>query len=134
LVNDAKEKGAKIRITGFLDNNVLSQVLQECTLFVLPQQLPLTAKSSTAIAASVHGLPVISKSSDNPEYNYPYISDKNSILLDNMDEKSLAEACNNLILDLDKIKSIKSECLKLKSYFSWSSIAEKHNDLYDSLR
>jgi glycosyltransferase involved in cell wall biosynthesis len=103
LIENAKNQGAKLYVAGFLENEQLSQILQECLFFVLPQPLPLTAKSGTAIAASGHKLPVISKGSENPEYNAPYIHNKNAILLQNMNAETLATACNDLLSSQEKL-------------------------------
>lgn len=134
LVESAKKQGAKLYVAGFLENELVSQIMQECLFFVLPQPLPLTAKSSTAIVATQNGLPVVSKASDEAKYNYPYINDANSVLLDEMNEKTLITACNELVQNPEKLKNLKSENAKLKSQFAWESIAIKHTEVYETLK
>ncbi len=133
LVEAAKDKGAVISVAGFLDNTLLSEILQECQLFVLPQPLPLTAKSSTAIVAAEHGLVVVSSASSKSAYNLPFVHDKNAILLDSMDEQSLAAACNEMLGNPDKMKHLRSNRQELVRYFDWKSIAQKHRELYAAI-
>ncbi len=133
LVEESTKSGASIYVSGYLDDDTVSAILHNSQLFVLSQQLPLTAKSSTAIAAAIHGVPIISKASQNPKYNLPYVDGSNSLLLETMDTESLSMACNKLLSSPDKMDKIKLESKKLANYFDWDSIASKHIETYDSV-
>ena len=126
----ARKEGAKIHIAGSLDDERLSEVLQECRFFLLPQPNPLTAKSGTAIAAVSHGLPVISKAHNNPVYNLPYKHKENAILINDSGIENFAKICNKLLLDKKLSSKLINNLLPLQDYFSWENIVKKHLELY----
>lgn len=128
-IGKARKKSAKIYPAGYLDDKAVSAVLQEADCFVLPQPLPLTAKSGTAIAAALHRLPIISTAATKPELNLPYINNQNSILLKEMSPSKLSDA----ITALQSAKISNAELNKLAEYFSWEDIAAKHELLYKEL-
>jgi len=129
----ANNQGASVYLAGFLENTQLSQILQQCDLFTLPQPLPLTAKSGTAIAAAEHGLVIVSTAAEQSKYNLPYINDKNAVLLGNVNEQTFAETCNKLLNNPSKMKQLKNNTAELADYFAWPAIAKKHSELYDSI-
>ena len=132
LVEAANQQGAHIYVAGFLENTILSQVLQECLLFVLAQPLPLTAKTSTAISAVEHGLVLVSTAARQPRYNFPYINDKNAALLSRATESEIARVCNELLVNPQKANQLRNNP-ELLNYFAWETIAQKHIELYDAI-
>lgn len=119
-------KGIKVHITGYLPDNEVSSVLNGADYFIMPQPLPLTAKSGTAIAAAVHGTPIVSTGSNDKRLNYPYVNGENSILLNPMNCSSLTKTLddiNNNRVDLGKISK---NLLSLSRYFDWQRIASKY--------
>lgn len=132
LIKTARKQGAQIFITGYLEDKQLSEILQECSIFVLPQPLPLTAKSSTAIVATEHGLPVIATAAANKLFNQPF-NENNSVLLHGMSAKNLTDACNMLLSDPKKIHSIRQHNAELTKNFSWDTITQQHIKTYRSM-
>lgn len=123
----AKEEGAKIHVTGYQDNEKVSQLLQEADYFILPQTIPLTGKSGTAIAAVDHGLTVISTAAGEPGLNLPYVHTVNSILLNPMNSDAISDALAG------DISISEAEVKKLKNYFSWDTIIKEHSRLYEEI-
>jgi glycosyltransferase involved in cell wall biosynthesis len=132
-VEKAKKDGASVAVTGYLSDTEVSEVLQESTLFVLPQPLPLTAKSGTTIAAVQHNAVVISTASLNAELNLPYINGNNAVLLSNAESSALASTINSVLDSPAQLQTIKDNLPALQSYFSWNNIADEHVRLYDRL-
>jgi glycosyltransferase involved in cell wall biosynthesis len=128
----ARAKGARIWVAGYTNDKTLSEILQECTLFVLPQPLPLTAKSSTAVVAAEHGLPIVATAAANSTYNQPFTT-KNSVLLPTMSVQSLEAACTKLLTHPKTLQELKTHNPELVRHFSWQHIATQHSELYDSL-
>lgn len=132
LITAARAKGARIWVAGYTNDKTLSEILQECTFFVLPQPLPLTAKSSTAVVATEHGLPVVATAATNSMYNQPFTA-KNSVLLPTMSVQSLETACTKLVAHPKNLQELKAHNPELVKHFSWTYIATQHSELYDSL-
>src|SRR5690606_6989062 len=111
LLNDINQRiaaGADIYVAGFLDDKTVTEILQECTVFALPQPIPLTAKSGTAIAAVTHGMIVVSTAADPPSYNEPYVHRKNSLLLRTMNADTLGTAIGELRTDKKLYQQLKA--------------------------
>ncbi len=132
-IRSLKKSGSKLYIAGFLSDTEVSQVMQESKIFVLPQKYPLTAKSGTAIAAALHGLIVISKAADDASLNMPFVNLVNSLLLDEMNDKNLADNLRTLKADRTMRQKLSSNAKELSDYFSWKNIANKHKKLYEDL-
>lgn len=130
-INKRIAAGSEIYVTGFLDDKTVSEILQECTVFALPQPIPLTAKSGTAIAAVTHGMVVVSTAADDPAYNVPYVHHKNSLLLQTMNADTLGASINELRNDRKLYGQLKNRSKKLAAYFSWEAIAAAHCDEYE---
>ena len=129
-----KNRGVKIYYPGFMDDIKVSQILRECDYFVLPQPLPLTAKSGTAIAAAIHGLTIVSTGDNDKTLNEPYVHNENSILLNPMNHQTLTRALSELHNNTDILKELRSGAKKLSDYFDWQKIVEKHEDLWKRVR
>ncbi|NBU34134.1 glycosyltransferase [bacterium] len=132
-VDVAKKSGGMVAVTGYLSDAEVSEILQASDFFVLPQPLPITAKSGTTIAAAQHGLVIVSTASADADLNLPYSNGKNAVLLPNMNADDLSFAINNLIGDPSQLGVIKENLPALQEYFSWTNIAQKHIQLYDLL-
>lgn len=129
-----KAQGARIFATGYLSDQEVSEVLQECDYFLLPQPLPLTAKSGTAIAAAVHGLIIVSTADSDPKMNLPYRNKDNAVLLKRVGPLTLAKALTGLQVDPELESTIKKHAKELSQYFSWEGIAEEHELLYKGMQ
>lgn len=130
-IKEARSKGALIFVAGFLSDQKVSEILQEAEIFVLPQDIPLTAKSGTTIAAATHGMTVISKAASNSDFNLPYIDNYNSVLLSKMTVGTLQNAIADLQSNPKKLKRLRENTEDLVKYFSWEGITDMHCELYE---
>lgn len=128
-IETARGQGAQIYVAGFLQDKEFSEIMQECDYFLLPQSLPLTAKSSTAITAASHGLVVISTAGGNPALSLPYVSGVNSMLVSPMNASNLLRA----IELAPKKADIGDELAKLRQHFNWQNIQRLHEELYQEV-
>lgn len=127
-VNEMKLKGFKVHVTGYLPDQEVSSVLSGADYFLLPQPLPLTAKSSTAIAAAVHRLPIVSTGSLDITINEPYLNNVNSILLNPMSVTELTKTLNKINANEIDLSVLSKNLGELSEYFSWTKIAKKYID------
>ncbi|NBX98046.1 glycosyltransferase [bacterium] len=132
-VEVAKKSGGMVAVMGYLSDIEVSEVLQASDFFVLPQPLPITAKSGTTIAAVQHSVVIVSTASADTDLNLPYVNGKNSVLLSDMNATALAAVINNIIGDPGQLGVIKDNLPALQEYFSWNNIAKEHVQLYDAL-
>ena len=123
----------RVAVAGFLPDNEVSAVLQEGKYFVLPQQQPLSPKSSTAITAVINGLILISAGSSNPQETFPFENGKNCLLISPMDSAHLAKAIVMIDKDSNAQANLKTGALELAGYFSWPAIVNKHLEVYEKL-
>lgn len=121
----------RVGVAGFLDDTELSAVLQEGRYFVLPQQKPVTGKSSTAITAVTHGLILISAGSHDPSETEPFKHERNCYLISPVLAESLAEAIDHLNKSPRVCSAILDGTKELTAYFSWKSIVDKHLEFYE---
>lgn len=121
-----KKRGAKIVLAGYLDDKDVSGVLQRVDYFVLPQPLPLTAKSGTALAAAVHKLPIISTGASDRSLNEPYVHNHNAILLNPMNSETLTKTLKELDRDEELLQTIRKNLGPLASQFSWEHISDMY--------
>lgn len=128
-ISAANNHGAHIYHVGYLSDDKVSKILHASSYFVLPQTIPLTAKSGTAIAAVCHGMVVISTGAQNPILNEPYVHNKNCVLIRPMNPTKLAT-----ILQKPPKRAEMSEAIKeLAAYFNWGNIYKRHDELYERL-
>ncbi len=132
-VGEINKTKIRVGITGFLPDRQVSEVMRELRYFVLPQPLPITAKSSTAIAAVSHGLILVSKAADNPGQTEPFKHLQNSYLLKAMNPDSIAGAIAELEDSPELAGKLKAGAKNLTEYFAWPSIVKKHLELYGEL-
>lgn len=132
-VQKHQQNGIPIYIAGFLPDDLVSVILQECLIFALPQPLPITAKSGTTIAAAQHDMIIVSTANPKPGLNLPYENNLNSVLLDDISPKLLAQSINTLLSDKTHVKDIREHVGELGQYFSWEKIAKLHTELYSNL-
>ena len=118
--------GAHIYVTGYLNDKEVSSILERADYFVLPQPLPLTAKSGTAIAAAIHCLPIISTGGNDKDINAPYVSGVNSILIEDMNIDSLGIALENINSGKIDLIPISQNLKKVASFFEWEIISNKY--------
>jgi glycosyltransferase involved in cell wall biosynthesis len=126
--------GGKIYCAGHLPDKAVSEVLQECDYFVLPQPLPLTAKSGTAIAAVMHKLPIISTGASNKKLNLPYVNNENSILLNPMNLETLSNTLAGILSNPDKLAELRRGISGIREYFDWAKIAAAHEDIWKEMK
>lgn len=129
LITQANKDGAKIHVAGYESEQSVSKILQEADYFVLPQQIPLTGKSGTAIAAATHGLTVISTAADDPDLNLPYIHGFNAVLVHPTNTETLASA----IANLNQSDINEGALAELGDYFAWDKIVKSHKLLYKEI-
>jgi glycosyltransferase involved in cell wall biosynthesis len=131
----AKLNRSKTRVgmTGFLEGEDVSAILQEAKYFVLPNTGPISAKSGTAIAAIQNGLIVISRGLNQAEATAPFVHLKNCYLLDAVSPRTIAEAIEFLENSPEEVQAIHRGAAELKKYFSWSNIVAEHIKLYEEL-
>ncbi len=122
-----------IGITGFLDDETVSQVIQECRYFVQPQEIPLTAKSGTTITAVIHGLTIIGKAAPDPSLNEPYADRQNAALIPDVSAESIATALRKLEQSPDLRNQLQAGTRQLQQYFSWDEIVRLHLETYEQL-
>jgi glycosyltransferase involved in cell wall biosynthesis len=127
LIDKMKSVNNIVIETDASDENIVT-ALAKSAFFVLPQDQPLTAKSSTAITAACCGSVVIAKASDNPKYQMPYINNVNCLLMEDVLPTSIANAIKNT--SPKQVLELSNESLKLRSYFDWDNIVRSYGKLY----
>jgi glycosyltransferase involved in cell wall biosynthesis len=131
LVKSSVANGAAIGLAGYLNDQDVSVALACSEYFVLAQdQPPLTAKSGTAIAASIHGCIVVAARPDRPNLCKPFVSGENCLLLEEMNPKNIAQALNELAENPDQTRMLAKNAEKLSHYFDWNEIAKKFDKMY----
>lgn len=130
-IKKINNKNGAIGVTGYLSAEDVSICLQESKAFITAADEPLTARSTSAIAAALHGCVVIAKKASNPTFNKPFVDSENAVLLPDIAPRSIATAVNSL--DSNKVGRIKKNSIALEDYFSWPNIAKQHVRLYKSM-
>jgi glycosyltransferase involved in cell wall biosynthesis len=131
LVKSSVANGAAIGLAGYLNDQDVSVALSGSEYFVLAQdQPPLTAKSGTAIAASIHGCVVVAAQPDRPSFCEPFVSGENCLLLEEINPTTLARALNQLAENPDQTRILAKNAQKLAHYFDWDEIAKKFDEIY----
>jgi glycosyltransferase involved in cell wall biosynthesis len=133
-ISALREKGVKVYCAGHLSDKKVSEAIRGCTYFVLPQRMPITAKSGTAIAASIHGVPVVSTGGDKKSLNLPYKHNENALLLNPMNLQTLSNTLKDISSDPELIERLASGARGLAEYFDWTSIASEHQALWRTLK
>jgi glycosyltransferase involved in cell wall biosynthesis len=129
-IAEINANGGKVYCAGFLDDKSVSEALQECDYFVLPQPLPLTAKSGTTIAAVMHKLPIVSTGANDKKLNHPYANNENSMLLNPMNLETLSNTLRGLDESPDRLVELKKGVSGIREYFDWTKIAEAHETIW----
>jgi glycosyltransferase involved in cell wall biosynthesis len=130
-IDELNKDKKRIGVAGFLPDDQVSAILQEGRYFVLPQPVPITAKSGTAIAAVQHGLILISCGGQ-PELSLPFKHLGNCFLVQNMNADSLARAIEQLENSPENRQTIINGSKELEEYFSWPHIADEHIKIYEA--
>jgi glycosyltransferase involved in cell wall biosynthesis len=134
LIKKLNKEKRKAAVAGFLSDEEVSIALQEGKYFILPQPLPLSPKSSTAIAAVQHGLIVVSTGSDTPKMQLPFKHEENCYLLDSMTPEGIAKSIASIETDPKLRREIGEGLKDLQKYFGWENIVEAHERLYEELQ
>ncbi|MGH7240087.1 MAG: glycosyltransferase, partial [Candidatus Saccharimonadales bacterium] len=131
---ELKANGAPIGLTGFLSDQDMCVVLAAAVYFVLPQTTPpLTAKSSTAIAAAENGCVIIAAATQPRNFSKPFVSGKNCWLLDDLSPENLAKTINELADNPARRQKLASEAARLAKYFDWENVVKLYSELYKEL-
>lgn len=133
-ISTMKQKGIKIHAAGHLSDKSVSEVMRGCTYFILPQRMSLTAKSGTAIAASIHGVPVVSTGGDDKSLSLPYKHNENALLLNPMNLQTLSNTLKDISQNPDLVEKLASGARSLAEYFDWNSIANEHQSIWKALK
>jgi glycosyltransferase involved in cell wall biosynthesis len=127
-----RAQGGHVGLSGYLEDKGLSAVLHASDFFVLPQSNPpLTAKSGTAIAASLHGCVVIAAEPAPAGLSQPFVSGKNCVLLPKITPQGLAASLNELAKNPAQCSAISGNAKKLSEYFNWEAIATQYVHIYE---
>lgn len=131
---ELKTNGAPIGFTGFLNDRDMGAVLAAADYFVLPQTAPpLTAKSSTAIAAAENGCVIIAAATWPRDFSKPFVSGKNCWLLEDLSPESLAKTISELAAAPARRQKLASGATKLAKYFDWENVIKLYSELYKEL-
>lgn len=123
----------RIAWTGFLDDTTVASALKPGSYFVLPQELPLSPKSSTAVTAAQLGQVVIATAGE-PSSQTPFRSKQNCLLIPEMTAESIAAAVQQLDSNTAVRQQIISGTAQLRDYFSWPRIVQQHVDVYREVK
>lgn len=129
-IEDLNRDNNRIAVAGFLPDEQVSAILQEGRYFVLPQSMPVTAKSGTAIAAAQHNLIMISCGGQDPELSMPFKHLANCFLATGMTAEFIANAIEQLENSSSSRQIILDGSKKLEQYFSWPHIVDEHLKMY----
>lgn len=132
-INKLNQNEIRAGVTGFLEGDDVSAILQASRYFVLPNVRPISAKSGTAIAATVNGMILLSHGSNRPIETTPFEHLKNSYLLERVTPQSIAAAIEHLEDSPADSRKILAGVKELQKYFSWTNIVKQHTKLYEEL-
>ncbi len=124
-----EESQGQVVWTGFLPEEEISTLFQLADLAVFPYDQPVSMRRGSLIAALVHGVPSITTG---PAVQ-PLRNHENCLTLENNQPATIASVVNELLEHPELSKLIRSSALKLASNFDWTSIAQKHAEIYQSL-
>jgi glycosyltransferase involved in cell wall biosynthesis len=125
----SSELGLEVYWPGYLPNEAISTLLQECQLTVFPFRAPVSARRSTFIASLLHGLPTIATGSN----NHVFRNEVNCMLIREMNAQTLADCMTRLRADAPLRAQLGREARKLASQFDWTGHASAHVALYKEL-
>jgi glycosyltransferase involved in cell wall biosynthesis len=125
-IEAARNGGARLFLAGYLPDSDVSRVLHASKYLVMTQPLPLSAKSSTAIAAVRHMMVVISTGAPGRESQKPYVHNENALLLDPMNFQTLTKVMREIIAGHDYYSELRPGVVALAKYFKWDTIIQAH--------
>jgi glycosyltransferase involved in cell wall biosynthesis len=122
---------SRVAWPGYLPDDDVSTLLAHCRYFVIAQQQAISTKSGTLLAAVAHGaIAVVHGDETHPE-RYAPLKNKDTVYFYHPNTpEELAIAISKLDNDEALQKTIREHLPKLRDYFSWPSIAQKHLALY----
>jgi glycosyltransferase involved in cell wall biosynthesis len=132
LINESPAK-KRIGFAGrFLADPEVSIVLQNCRYCVLPQAVPITAKTGSGLAAVLHGNILIT--SGEARGSLPFKSGANCYFVKSPSANEIAKAINRLESDASLRKQIVAGAKELANRFDWDAIIEQHTKTYEALK
>lgn len=132
-ITELNQTNSRVASTGFLAGDKASAIMQAGKYFILPNDGPLSAKSSSAIAAVENELIVISHGSSQPGDTTPFVHLKNCYLVKQPTPQTIAAAVDHLESSPKEVEAIRQGATELKKYFSWNNIVKQHLKLYEEL-
>ncbi len=121
----AEGTGEKIVFTGFVDDEELGGLYENCSLFVYPSLyegfgLPI-------IEAMSYGRPVLCSDRG----SLPEVADNAALLCDPEDESDISGKMENLLTDVELRKKLGNLGLKRAESFSWESHAQRIVEIFE---
>lgn len=118
----------EIRLTGFLDENMVSQHLYASDICVVPYDRGVSIRRTTLMAGLSHGLPTITTQPETPS---KYIKDgQNMILVPPRDPSALMKTIMDLWKNPEQRAKLGEQALTLSVLFNWPSISQRTVDEY----
>ena len=113
-----KEEG--ITVLGKVDRKILCEYFNNSTVFCMPSRFE--AYGLVFIEALCFGLPIVSY--DDFEMHY-FVNKDNGYLINEYDEKKLAEALNEALNNKSLINNVKNNSSKYINDYSWSNVSKR---------
>lgn len=120
----------RVHLTGYLEDDAVSQYLRVADLGVLPFNHGVTLKSGSLLALLAHQLPVIATRSTPPD---PDLEAGLIRLVPPRQIEALAAALIELLADPELRQHLGQAGYKFSQRFSWSSIADAHLRIYEQV-
>lgn len=128
LISSSESKD-RIGMAGYINDKEVSELLQNCRYFILPQSSYITPKTGTAISAVEHGVILITTGSD--KYSLPFVNGLNCVFIDHPKSGEIVKAVKSIEDDKNKQQTILRGMKELSGNFSWEKIREEHLKLYE---
>ena len=127
IIHD-KNLDKQVHVIGYIPNNLLVPIYQQCAMFVLPSTFE--PFGMTALEAMASARPVIA--SDRGGIKNVITSGKNGILIDPSDAGEFSEAMVSLLIDTDYGETIGENGLgTIHEHFSWEVIGRQYLTFYE---
>jgi len=121
----------QIKMTGYLEANQASKHLAGADIGVLPFNHGVTLKSGSLLALMSHSLPVVATLA--PEPDLELVHHPGVRLIPPRNVEALASELNYLLKNLEICQQLGHAGKNFSQKFSWSSIAEAHVSIYNSV-
>lgn len=120
-----------VHLTGFLDEQGVSQAFAACDVVALPYRDGASFRRGTLMAALAHGSAIVTTK---PRMPIPELADgKNVLLVDPDDPMALAGAIERILADGNTRTALQHGAAELSKRFGWDQIAADTATAFESL-